>query len=468
MKYFILSALLMVSVLLHSQWQGTGSIYYNGGNVGIGTSSPVNTLDVVSGTAGSMAKNYYEMASFERNADAKLGIYNSNSSLAGAGSALTFGSTGAVNANSLYPGFELQFVPASAVANTYMRFNLLQRNSSGEVNSFLADILNMYGDGRVTIPNGRLEVRGGNVLMLRPSNNNWDMQLKAVGEGNGTGRLDIYSGGAPSTAIASFVDGGNVGIGTTSPAEKLDMIGKFAVSNGIKMTGVPTSEADINIIHTSNSSSTIGFLAGSGVFSSSSGPYVGGRGNAYNVIGSQRGMLFLSGGAVSSPSGAEGSIGFYTTPGAGTGESLRLLVGRDGNIGINTSNPSEKLDVSGNIKATGYMLIGTTSLPAEDAKLAVDGNIYSKKVKVTQSGWADYVFNDRYRLRPLSEVEQYIQQHHHLPEVPSAAEVEKDGIDLGDNQATLLKKIEELTLYIIEQNKRLSALEKKLQVNMGK
>jgi len=87
-------------------------------------------------------------------------------------------------------------------------------------------------------------------------------------------------------------------------------------------------------------------------------------------------------------------------------------------------------------------------------KLYVEGGIRTRKVKVDQNTWADYVFHASYHLRPLSELEQYIQQNHHLPEVPSAEEVEKDGLNLGDNQATLLKKIEELTLYVIEQNKK--------------
>lgn len=77
---------------------------------------------------------------------------------------MTFGNTGAVNANSLYPGFELQFTPASAVANTYMRFNFLQRNSSGVVSAALADILNIYGDGRVSI--GTTSVGSGYKLFV--------------------------------------------------------------------------------------------------------------------------------------------------------------------------------------------------------------------------------------------------------------------------------------------------------------
>lgn len=125
-------------------------------------------------------------------------------------------------------------------------------------------------------------------------------------------------------------------------------------------------------------------------------------------------------------------------------------------IGNDDGNPTMFFDGMG----FGKVGIGTTT-PQE--KLTVNGNIRSKKVIVTQLGWPDYVFHKTYRLRPLSEVEQYIHQHQHLPEIPSAAEIEKEGVDLGDNQAALLKKIEELTLYIIDLNKEVNALKKEIR-----
>jgi hypothetical protein len=110
------------------------------------------------------------------------------------------------------------------------------------------------------------------------------------------------------------------------------------------------------------------------------------------------------------------------------------------------------------IGANGNVGIGTTSIASY--KLSVNGNIRTRKVRVDQDTWADYVFENNYQLRPINELERYIQVEKHLPDVPSAAEVKKEGLDLGDNQAVLLKKIEELTLYVIEQNKKIEALQK--------
>jgi len=108
------------------------------------------------------------------------------------------------------------------------------------------------------------------------------------------------------------------------------------------------------------------------------------------------------------------------------------------------------------VQSTGGRVgIGTAS---PDSKLAVNGIVHSKEVKVDLDGWADFVFESDYKLPSLEVVESYIQQNKHLPEIPSETEVLTDGIKLGEMNAKLLQKIEELTLYMIDLNKQLKEL----------
>ncbi|MND67050.1 hypothetical protein D3C80_584550 [compost metagenome] len=100
---------------------------------------------------------------------------------------------------------------------------------------------------------------------------------------------------------------------------------------------------------------------------------------------------------------------------------------------------------------SGSVGIGTRT-PDPNYKLSVNGNIRAKEIKV-ESGWADFVFEPDYKLRSLSEVEMFIKLNKHLPEIPSAKEVENNGIAVGEMNAKLLQKIEELTLYLIEMKK---------------
>jgi len=116
---------------------------------------------------------------------------------------------------------------------------------------------------------------------------------------------------------------------------------------------------------------------------------------------------------------------------------IRLI--ENGNVGIGATNP--------------------------DSKLTVAGKIHAQEVKVTvRAGEVpDYVFANDYKLKSLKEVEDYIKLNSHLPEIPSAMEIEKNGLMLAEMNLMLLKKIEELTLYTIELNKKNLDLEKRLE-----
>lgn len=116
----------------------------------------------------------------------------------------------------------------------------------------------------------------------------------------------------------------------------------------------------------------------------------------------------------------------------------------------NVINKLPYTDVLGNLS-----IGGNYAPPAGDPvpKLAGNGTLAAKRVKVTQSGWADFVFDPGYELPSLSFVEQYIKTYKHLPEIPSVNEIEQNGHDLGEMNRKLLQKIEELTLYIIEMKK---------------
>jgi hypothetical protein len=123
-------------------------------------------------------------------------------------------------------------------------------------------------------------------------------------------------------------------------------------------------------------------------------------------------------------------IAFYTN------SANRMFITANGNVGIGIDNPTNKLSVNGNIR--------------------------SKEVIVETANWPDYVFQNSYLLKPLAEVEKYIKAHNHLPGIPAATQLETEGLHLGDIQKKMMEKIEELTLYILQQQKEIDALKLKV------
>jgi len=142
----------------------------------------------------------------------------------------------------------------------------------------------------------------------------------------------------------------------------------------------------------------------------------------------------------------EHSIYFPTAPSGYTG---KLTIGD-----YNGSTYNTRVTVLNN----GYVGIGTRT---PDTKLAVLGTIHANEVKVDLSvPGPDYIFKPDYKLTNLSELKDYLDKNHHLPEIPSAKQMAKDGINLGEMNTKLLQKVEELTLYLIEQNKQITDQQK--------
>ncbi len=205
-----------------------------------------------------------------------------------------------------------------------------------------------------------------------------------------------------------------------------------------------------------------------------------------------------------------------TLSGQWTGGPSGPIYYNSGNVGIGTPSPGIKLDVVSpeieqiyarnstvgsrylymGVYTTGYARVGTWNpaggggfpLVLQDSggnvgigttnpgnyKLAVEGTIGARDIIVTSLPWSDYVFRPGYRLRPLTEVSAFIQKHHHLPEIPTESEVREKGVSLGDMQAKLLAKVEELTLHLIQQEKqnkelreRVAQLENRISANSG-
>ncbi|MBP2830595.1 hypothetical protein J8281_00230 [Aquimarina sp. U1-2] len=291
----------------------------------------------------------------------------------------------------------------------------------------------------------------------------------------------------------TFPSSGNVGIGTTNPNEKLSIHGDLSISDSKN-----TTDQYIGELKFYNTHATSGIHAASiGVKTrkSGSGPWdysniVFNTWNGYNTLSEKmrisdngnvgigtstpRDKLSINGnlsvsGSINTADQYVGELKFYNTY-ATSGihaASIGVKTRKSGsgpsdysNIVFNTWNGYNTLSEKMRISDNGNVGIGTTT---PDAKLAVNGKIHAKEVKIDLSGWPDYVFEEEYKLASLKEVENHIAEKGHLPNIPSAKQVQKDGIQLGEMNVKLLEKIEELTLYMIEQNKKTEQLQKEVE-----
>jgi hypothetical protein len=224
------------------------------------------------------------------------------------------------------------------------------------------------------------------------------------------------------------------------------------------------------------------FLIGNGSFAQWSGSAL--TGDTYRVgnvgIGTTTPRAILSLGA----SGSGKKLMVYDNPAtnvqAGFGIDMSNTGGREltvfhpTNDGVNGIISFGKIlestgAYSENMRITGAGNVGIGTTNPGSFKLAVEGKIAARGVKVTNAAFADYVFEPTYNLRTLSNLNSYINEYKHLPGIPSAKEIEKEGgFELGTMNVKLLEKVEELTLYIIEQDKRIQALENKRERQIRK
>jgi hypothetical protein len=260
--------------------------------------------------------------------------------------------------------------------------------------------------------------------------------------------------------MVSILQNGNVGIGTENPTAKLDVAGYNILGNGIANSHFPWS------------GDGWAYVSGKGIVfrSDAAGEYaermrIADNGNIGIGTSEPRTPLHVLGristGADHTSAGAitffppDGKAWFHIdngpagrptdkpgrlriSAGVNPGDDEFVSILQDGRVGIGTTAPQHKLSVKGTVQSTEVVVVAPQDFP-------------------------DFVFEDGYKLMSLTELEKYISQHGHLPGVPSAEEVDEKGLHVGETQAQLLQKIEELTLYVIDLKKENETLKERVE-----
>jgi hypothetical protein len=387
------------------------------GKVGVGTNSPQSTFHVNGASLlGSSGHEFY-VSSGTTSYNSKAGIRNNG---------------GNVTLNSKSDG--TLYLNRDVTADVRIQSNstdiatFLKNGYVGIGNSTPAHNLDIEGHARVKNSGTGLN----DYTSFRVSGPNYTYGLTMFFFGNNNIISDpswSYGGGAGSAAIVNvnakpltfgtnnlgrmWIDGtGNVGIGNSSPEYRLDVGG----DTRIKDSGTTLNSYTSFRVQGPNyvNGLEIDFFGNNNINSDTSWSYGGGAGSAAIVNVNAKPLTL------------------------GTNNQGRMWIDGSGKVSIGTTNPgSYMLAVAGKVAAVGEVRlfgIGTTNFP-------------------------DYVFDKDYQLPSLEETEKYVKENHHLPEVPSAAEIEKDGMSLNEMNVILLKKVEEITLLLIQQEKRIKAVQ---------
>ncbi len=395
-------------------------------NVGIGTTTPAARLDVKT------PSNY--VGQFNGAAPMYMGIFENDiyrgywGSYSGAAEDVDFG-TGSGNT--------LGKLHLTIQANPRLTIN-----NAGKV-----------GIG-TTNPNHLLHINGGDLFVQSSSGlirfgydgaNEW--QMATTGAGADLRWYTTPDGGTTITPRHYFSQNGNMGVGGFSgpgvPLGRLDVIGAGATSS--TNTFLLRNNVGDTLLRMRDDG-----RMGIGYNGTSYGRTLNMGGTGINFYTANEAAF---GGAVFP---TDTSLVIWSNSGA---NNYLVLQPSWGNTGVGTYTPNAKFHVNG-----AQLIGGNADRIATGYKLSVRGKIIAEEVKVElYAAWPDYVFGKNYKLMPLNELEESINKNKHLPNIPSAAEVEKDGISLGDMNKRLMEKVEELTLYIIELNKKNEKLAEKVE-----
>jgi hypothetical protein len=404
-----------------------GNIFLGGANIGIGVSSPLEKLQVAGNLRLSGNVISYGRGIFNNASDTQISLYSPDTWAGisfndtdggdffwfnGQHKTFSIGGQGANVANkklhieggtSIGVGYKGNTVPANGLS---------VEGSVGIGTASASTQLHVFGD--ITV--------GGGSYTKQPKiffrQNDHSSSGWTVGaDGSNTNNLMIYGYETEgdfkiytnNTQRIVVENDGNVGIGTTAPSAKLEVLGQ----NVLFLSNTSDNKLQIG----RNNAEKISLLVEDKHF-------------YFDLLQdtdeNQSHIMYFRNQAGGTSS--DNDIRFQTS------SVDRLTIKSNGNVGIGTTNP--------------------------DSKLSVNGKIHTKEVKVDLVGWPDYVFTNTYQLPTLASVEKYIKENGHLPNIPTAKEVAKNGIELGLMHKKLLEKIEELTLYTINQEKKITELEK--------
>ncbi len=414
MKILFTLSVAMLPLFAFGQWEGSGNVQYFLGDVGIGLTSPHGKLHV-------KGVGYF-------------GNENETSShrVAVGGSGNDYGSVGY---GYLYTGVSQEYTYIGSTYASQLRFEgggfsfrTAPPGPFGDLVPF-KEAFRIYQDGTVSVGSWQPSVQGygSRFEFLGASSNGDPLWLARYNNGDNASQLRLNIGDDYGQNGDMFVVGtvnwsdgnwyphlavqasGNIGIGTASPDYKLD------VSGGLK-AGNTVSSPSYNDHLVVQSDGNVAFEGGQ-IFTNKEGSGV-------------HGIKFSS--AYSGTSDPDFRIGVVSLANPTT-FTIDYLYFNGGKVGIGTVTPDEKLTVK--------------------------GTVHAEEVKVDLSvPGPDYVFEKDYPLPSLEEVKAYIDEHKHLPEVPSAKEMEEEGVQLAAMNMILLKKVEELTLHAIAQEETIKSL----------